>query len=171
MFALLRLFPDRFGGVILANTRAGADTADGRAGRDKMSALVRASGASAVADQMIPKLLGDTSRRTRPHLESLVRKLIEANGVEGIDGATQAMKNRPDSTGLLPSVQAPALIVSGAEDTLIPQTDAELMAKRLPHARLVTIPDAGHLSNLETPEAFSRALHDFLDGVTGLGKR
>jgi 3-oxoadipate enol-lactonase len=136
-----------------------------------MSALVRASGASAVADQMIPKLLGETSRQTRPHLAPLVRKLIEANGVEGIDGAIQAMKNRPDSTGMLPSMQARALIISGAEDTLIPQTDAELMATRLPHARLVTIPDAGHLSNLEAPEAFSRALNDFLDGLTGRGKR
>jgi pimeloyl-ACP methyl ester carboxylesterase len=169
-FALFRLVPDRFEGVILANTRAGADSAEGRAGRDKMSALVRVSGASAVADQMIPKLLGDTSRRTRPHLEPLVRTLIEANGVEGIDGAIQAMKNRPDSTGMLPSMEAPALIISGAEDTVIPQTDAELMMKRLPHACLVTIPDAGHLSNLEAPEAFSRALNDFLDGVPGRGK-
>ncbi len=118
--ALFRAMPDRFSAMILANTRAAADSPEGRAGRDTMSALVRASGASAVAEQMLPKLLGETSRRSRPHLEPLVRGMIEANSVEGIDGAVQAMRNRPDATPLLSSVQCPALVITGAEDTIIP---------------------------------------------------
>jgi 3-oxoadipate enol-lactonase len=160
--ALFRATPDRFSAMILANTKASADTAEGRAGRDKMSALVRASGASAVADQMLPKLLGETSRRSSPHLEPLVRGMILANSVEGIDGAIQAMKNRPDATSLLPSVQCPALVITGAEDTLIPQAEAEAMTKLLPRAQLVTIPAAGHMSNLEAPDEFSGVLRGFL---------
>ena len=160
--ALFRASPERFTALILANTKATADTAEGRAGRDKMSALLGERGASAVADQMLPKLLGETSRRSRPDLEPLVRRLIESNPVDGIDGAIQAMKNRPDSTAMLTTIDRPALVITAAEDSLIPVSEAELMHRLLPTSRLVTIPGAGHLSNLEAPEAFSAAVADFL---------
>lgn len=160
--ALFQGGADRFSAMILANTRAAADSPEGRAGRDKMSALVRASGVSAVADQMLPKLLGETSRQSRPNLEPLVRGMIQGNSVEGIDGAIQAMKNRPDAMPLLSSIQCPALVITGAEDTIIPPAEAEAMTKLLPRAQLVTIPAAGHLSNLEAPDEFSEALSSFL---------
>jgi 3-oxoadipate enol-lactonase len=165
-FAMFRAVPQRFSAMILANTRAAADSAEGRANRDKMSALVRANGVQAVADQMLPKLLGDTTHRTRPHLEPLVRGMIQVNRTAGVDGAIQAMKNRPDSMDLLSSVECPALVISGAEDALIPSSEAEAMVQRLPHAQLTIIPAAGHLSNLETPDAFSKALNGFLTGLS-----
>jgi len=160
--ALFRIAPERFTAVILANTRAGAETDDGRAGRDRMSALVRANGPSAVADAMLPTLLGGTSHRSRPHVATTVRRLIEANTTEGIDGAIRAMKDRSDSTPMLPDVGRPALVLTSDEDQLIPRSESEQMHLLLPRSQLVVLPRAGHLSSLETPEDFSEALGNFL---------
>jgi pimeloyl-ACP methyl ester carboxylesterase len=160
--ALYRLAPARVTGVVLAATKATADSAEGQAARDAMSRLVREKGAPAVADQMLPKLLGDAARHSRPDLPALVRSLIEANQTAGIDGAIAAMKGRPDSTALLEEIACPALVVAAAADSLMPAAEAELMRDRLPHARLVTISGAGHLVNLEAPDEFSNALATFL---------
>jgi 3-oxoadipate enol-lactonase len=159
MFAMA---PERFSGLVLANTRAAADSPEGRAGREKMSQLVRASGPGAVADQMLPKLLGTTSQQSRPDLAPRVRELIEANTTAGIDGAIQAMKERPDRTALLSRINRPALVMTGDEDTLIPVAESEAMHGLLPRAQLVVLPRAGHLSNMEVPDEFSAALGDFL---------
>jgi pimeloyl-ACP methyl ester carboxylesterase len=161
-FALFRLAPERFDAVVLANTRATADSEEARAARDRMSELVRSSGPGAVADQMLPKLLGDTSRRSRPELAPLVRTLIERNSVAGIDGAIQAMKGRPDSRDLLAGLGRPALIVAGGEDAIIAPAEGEAMQRQLPRSQLVVLPGAGHLSNLEAPDDFSAALENFL---------
>jgi pimeloyl-ACP methyl ester carboxylesterase len=164
-FALFRRAPERFTAAMLANTKATADTPDARAARDAMSALVREKGAPAIADQMLPKLLGRTSQEARPDLARLVRATIEANTAEGIDGAIQALKSRPDSTAQLATMTCPSLIVHGEEDAIIPRAEAEAMHRLLPRSELVGIPDAGHLSSLETPAAFSGALHRFLRGL------
>jgi 3-oxoadipate enol-lactonase len=161
-FTLFRRAPERFSAMILANTRAGADSAEARANREKMSALVRASGPPAVASDMLPKLLGRTSHTSRPQLQPLVRRLIETNTTAGIDGAIHAMKDRPDSTPLLPTVGRPVLIVAGDEDVLTPVAEAEGMHRLLPRSQLVTLSTAGHLSNLETPADFSEVLDNFL---------
>jgi 3-oxoadipate enol-lactonase len=154
--------PERFASIVLANTRAAADSPEGRAGRDKMSQLVRASGPSAVADEMLPKLLGATSQQSRPDLAPWVRQLIERNSAEGIDGAIRAMKARPDRTPLLSRISRPALVMTGDEDTLIPVAESEAMHGLLPRSQLVVLPHAGHLSNIEVPDEFSTALADFL---------
>jgi pimeloyl-ACP methyl ester carboxylesterase len=161
-FALFRQAPERFDAVVLANTRPGADSAEGRAAREKMRQLVRNSGPPAVADQMIPKLLGETSRVSRPDLAPVVRRLIEGNTADGIGGALQAMMERPDSTDLLPRIGRPALIVTGDEDTLIPVAEGDAMQRMLPRSQLVVLRRAGHLSNLEAPAEFSEALENFL---------
>ena len=161
-FALFRAAPERFSGMILANTRAAADTEEARAGRDRMAALAREAGPSAVADAMLPKLLGETSQRSRPELASGVRRLIEGSPAAGIAGALQAMKTRPDSTPLLASVGCPALVVTGDEDVLAPRAEGEGMSALLPRSQFVVIPRAGHLSNLENPDDFSEVLGNFL---------
>jgi 3-oxoadipate enol-lactonase len=160
-FALFRRAPERFNAMILANTRAIADSPDGRAARDKMSELVRREGASAVADQMLPKLVGATSQ-ARPELAVTVRAMIEAQSVEAIDGAIRALRDRPDSTPLLPHIGVPALVIAGEEDAIIPVSESADMARQLARAQQVTIPHAGHLSNLEAPDAFNAALENFL---------
>jgi 3-oxoadipate enol-lactonase len=161
-FALFRLAPERFSGLLLADTRSQADTAEGREARRKMVELLRQHGPSAVADEMLPRLLGDTTRRERPAIASLVRAMIDANPPDGIAGAMEAMKDRPDSTPLLARISMPTLIVVGEEDRLTPPADAESMHRQIAGSRLVTLPRAGHLSNLEAPDDFSRTLADFL---------
>ncbi|MEP6592366.1 MAG: alpha/beta fold hydrolase [Acidobacteriota bacterium] len=161
-FALCRRAPERFTGIVLADTRPQADTAEGRDGRRKLIELVRTSGAGAVADQMLPKLLGETSQASRPEVVEEVRRMIESAPVEAIAGALEAMLGRPDSTPELATIGWPALIVVGAEDQVTPPADAEAMQRALTRSRLVVIPEAGHLSNLEAPEMFSAALADFL---------
>jgi pimeloyl-ACP methyl ester carboxylesterase len=160
--AMYRRAPERFTGLILADTKLQEDTPEARDARRKMLDLVRGGGAQAVADEMLPKLLGETSRRERPDLQDMVRDMIEANRPEGIAAAIEAMMTRPDSTELMSGMSCPTLIVVGAEDRLTPPAEAESMSRTIARSQLVVIPAAGHLSNLEAPVAFSKALENFL---------
>ncbi len=162
-FALLRLVPSYVRGLILADTRAGADSDEGLAARRRMLALVAERGVAAVADDMVPKLLGGTTRRERPAIVESVRDLILANGPVAVSGAVTAMMRRPDSTPLLAGIHVPALVVVGEEDTLTPPAAAEALKQGLAGAELVRVPGAGHLSNLEAPRAFNRAVAHFLE--------
>jgi pimeloyl-ACP methyl ester carboxylesterase len=139
-----------------------ADTEAQRAGRDAMRALVEREGPASVATQMLPKLLGASTQRDQPDLSGAVRMLIESNRTEAVAGAIGALKNRPDRTAALGAVQVPTLVICGAEDTLTPPADSEAMAATIPGAQLAMIPNAGHLSNLEQPNAFNEALRLFL---------
>jgi pimeloyl-ACP methyl ester carboxylesterase len=161
-FALFRHSPELFDGMILADTKAEADTPEALEGRRKMIELARTKGASAVADQVLPKLLSGTAREQRPEVVSAVRRMIESIGVETIVGALEAMMARPDSIGLLPTIHCPALIVVGADDEVTPEANARTMETGIERSRVVVLPDAGHLSNLEAPDAFSLALSDFV---------
>lgn len=165
--ALYRLAPERFSGIILADTRATADNDQQREARQKMIASVRANGSTAVADEMLPKLLGETSRRDRPELASRVRAMIERNSPEVIAGAVEAMMGRPDSRPLLPGISVPALVLCGDEDVLTPPADSRALHAAIPGATLAIVEKAGHLSNLESPDRFSFALNSFLGELPG----
>ena len=160
--ALYRRAPSRFTGMLLANTRPGPDSQEGRAARDQMIALVRAEGPRAVADQMLPKLLGTTSQRARPQLATLVRRLIESNSPDGIAAAIEGLRDRPESLPTLQSVAVPAMVITGEEDAIIPVSESEAMAGAIARSQLVILPAAGHLSSLEVPDDFSEALGTFL---------
>jgi len=161
-FTLYRRAPERFTRMLLVDTRAQADTPEGRQARIAMSELVRTKGPGAVADQMIPKLLGETTRRERPEVEREVRRLIGANHAAGIDAGIHAMMTRPDSTPELARISVPALVIVGEEDTLTPVADSEALQRGIQRSQLVVLPGAGHLASLEAPEEFSRALGNFL---------
>jgi pimeloyl-ACP methyl ester carboxylesterase len=120
--------------------------------------LVRRDGARAVADQMLPKLLADETRRDQPDLEDAVRRLIELNTPDAIAAALGALKTRPDSTPTLASIAVPTTIVCGGADAITPPPESESMHRAIAGSRLVIVPGAGHLANLEAPAAFSAAL-------------
>lgn len=162
-FAAYRQAPDRFVGMLLANTRPAADTPEGRAGRERMIALVRERGASAIADEMIPKLLGETTRRERPELGADIQRLTAASGPGAIAGALAAMRDRPDSTPMLERISCATLVVGSDEDVVIPLAEVEEMQRRIPRSRLVVLRGVGHLSSLEAPDRFSHALRDFFN--------
>ncbi len=161
-FALFRRARPRFRGLLLADTRATADTDEGRQARRRMLHLVDEHGVAAVADDMLPKLLGATTRREQPHVEQQVRRMIEANSPDAIKAAITAMMTRPDSTPLVATIDCPALIVAGEEDTLTPIDSSRDMQHAIRGSSLVSLPRAGHLSNLERPAEFNAAVSRLL---------
>jgi len=162
VFALLQSKPDIIEALILADTRAGADSPEARANRRNMLALVDREGPQGVAKEMMPKLLGKTTLETNQTAEATVRRLIKQQSPVAIRGAINRMMHRPDSTALLATIKVPTLVIAGEEDTLTPVQEAEKMAAAIKGSKLVTIPAAGHLSNLEQPDAFNHALSAFL---------
>jgi pimeloyl-ACP methyl ester carboxylesterase len=159
IFALHRRAPERFSSVILADTKAEADTAEGRENRRAMSALVNDEGVSSVADRMLPRLL---SAHADPALVHTTRQIIEQNTADGIDCAIHAMMDRPDSTPDLPRLAVPVLVIVGEEDVLTPPADSQRIQSATERSQLVVLPGVGHLSSLEAPGAFSTALANFL---------
>lgn len=148
--------------VILADTRATADTSEGRANRRGMLALLDREGPSGVARDMMPKLLGKTTLEERPDVEPFVRRLIKQQSPAAIRGGVQRMMSRPDSMDVIEALTVPTLIIAGEEDVLTPPNDARKMAAACPKAELVLLPRAGHLANLEQPQLFNDALRTFL---------
>jgi pimeloyl-ACP methyl ester carboxylesterase len=162
VFAFLPAAGDRVDGVILANTRAGADSPESRANRRSMLAMLDREGPSGVALEMMPRLLGKTTHETNPQIEAFVRRLIKKQSTAAIRTAIHRMMNRPDSTPLLSRITVPTLVITGEEDILIPVDESRSMANAVTGATLVLVPRAGHLANLEQPDAFNTALHEFL---------
>jgi pimeloyl-ACP methyl ester carboxylesterase len=160
--AFARRHARRLRGLVLADTRAEADGAEARANRDKMIALARDHGAADVVEQLLPKLLAERTRTQNPAVVEEVRRIAAAQRPEAIIAALQAMRDRPDATPGLAAVTVPTLVLVGSEDTPTPPAAARTMADGIRGANLVTIAGAGHLSNLEEPEAFNVALHGFL---------
>lgn len=157
--------PQRLWGLVLADTRATPDSEAARARRDALAARIRAEGVAFLADEILPTLLGETSRRERTEVVAEVRRTILQADPEGVVRALIAMRDRPDSTPILPYLSIPALVVVGSEDTLTPPEEARALAGGLPDARFRLIPGAGHLSNIENPAAFNGALVEFLAEV------
>lgn len=161
-FEFYRRFPNWVAGLVLVSTRAGADDEKGRAGRDEMIAKVRERGIEPVAGAMIPKLLAPESYERNELLVSFVREMVESSTVDGVVGALEAMKSRPDSTSLLSDIRVPVLIIHGEADQIISVAEAEAMRDAIGGAELVVLPGAGHLPNLEQADAFNESVWDFL---------
>lgn len=163
-FAFCRRYAARVAALVLADTRAGADTEEGRRGRCELAAVAEKEGSGAVAERMLPKLLGATTQKNRPEVVAAVREMILSTSPAGIARALRGMAARLDSFDLLPRIGCPTLVLVGEEDVLTPPSEAKTLAKAIPGAQLEVIPAAGHLSNLEQPERFAQLVGDFLAG-------
>jgi pimeloyl-ACP methyl ester carboxylesterase len=117
---------------------------------------------------MMPeKLLGKTTYAQNKDMVEHVRKLIAGNHPQAISNAQLGMMQRPDSTPDLAKIACPVLVIVGEEDLLTPRVHSEKMSNEIPNATLAVIPSAGHLSNLEQPAEFNRAIADFLKKIEG----
>jgi pimeloyl-ACP methyl ester carboxylesterase len=159
---MFRQSPARFARMILADTRPQADTPQGREGRLRLRQLLARGGVSAVVDEMLPKLLAPRTAGERPDVVAEVRGIAEALPPGQVDAAIGAMMSRPDSTPDLARISCATLVIVGEEDALTPVAEAEAMHGAIARSVLITLAGAGHLSNLEAPDAFSTALADFL---------
>lgn len=168
-FEFFRRYPERVAGLILAATRAEADSPEGQAARDAAIAKAQTEGVTAVAAAMLPKLLAPQTYDEDPELVEFVEEMMADTSLEGVVGALQGMKERPDSTPTLAEIDVPTLIIHGADDQLIPVAAAQAMQKAIAGSELVVIPDAGHLPNLEQIDQFSDAVIDFLETLLGAG--
>jgi len=162
-FRLIGPLGARLAGLALADTRPTPDDAGAVAARHELAAEVDAQGVEAAANEFLPKLLGATALRSQPHLVDRVRAIILENTVPGVAGALRAMAARPDSTPLLAQIGCPVVCVCGDEDVITPPDVARAMAARMRDAWVEVIPQAGHLSNLEAPDAFNDVLRTLLD--------
>lgn len=165
-FALWRRHPERVRALVLADTRAGADSDEAKKGRADLAEKVRRQGPEAAAEAFLPKLLGETTRRERPEMVARVREMILANPARGICDALAGLAARADSTDVLREIRVPALFVVGEEDVVSPPAEMEAMHRQVAGSRLVTLPRVGHLSNLEDPPGFNAALSEFLSPRT-----
>jgi len=162
-FAIFRHAPRYFQGLILSDTKSQADSPEAAEGRKKMLALIAENGVAGVAEDMIPKLLGETTKRTRPAVVEEVRSLILANSPDGISAAVRTLMTRPDSMPMLPAIHCPTLILVGEEDGITPPAVAEQMHHGIAGSQFVTFPGIGHLPNLESPDTFNATLAQFLN--------
>jgi 3-oxoadipate enol-lactonase len=156
-FELWRRAPERFLGMVLANTRAVADTPEQVQGRLALAARLRAEG-NVLADEPPALLAPDAPTDLRER----IRALVADQPAEAIAAALVGMAERPDSTPDLPGIDVPTLVVTSTADQLIaPEVSLE-MASRIPGARTHTIEGVGHLTNLEAPETFTGLLAEHL---------
>lgn len=163
--AVARRAPARVAGLVLADTRAAADDDAGRAARDKAIALVEGGGLSEYVEGSLPKLLGPKTLAARPDVVLRVRSAMEAASARAIVDGLVALRDRPDATAGLPSIAVPTVVIVGADDGVTPPPVAEALARGIAGAELVSIAEAGHLSNLEQPDAFASAVRALLGRV------
>ncbi len=165
LFALYRTHPELFQALVLADTRATADTPEAKAARFSMAQIAYHRGTPAIAELMLPKLLSPAACEHRADLRDQLRTIITGNQVSGIVGDLMAMEERPDATPLLSTIAFPTLVLAGEEDLASPPEEVESMAAHISGSTFVRIPQAGHLSNMENPAAFNAAILSFLTSL------
>jgi 3-oxoadipate enol-lactonase len=158
--ALAARRPPELAALALVDSRAQGDDPEGRAKRDEAIAAIRAGGAAAAADAMLPKLLSDEAR-ARADVVERVRRTILRQKPETLESDLAAMRDREDRSSLLPSLGIPTLVVAGALDVITPAGPARAMAETIPGGKFVEIAGAGHASPIERPKAVAAALGEF----------
>ncbi len=163
-FEMWRRAPHRVRGLVLANTRAGADTPEAAAGRRDLAARLLAEG-NVLAPAPPPLLAADASEE----LQRRVGGWIADQSAAAIAAAALGMAERPDSTSDLATIDVPVLVVTADGDRLISADVTSEMAAEIPGATLEVIPGVGHLTNIEAPDRFNELLRRHLD-VCGLSR-
>jgi pimeloyl-ACP methyl ester carboxylesterase len=149
-------------GLMLIDTRASADTPEGRAGRDAMIEIAKTQGSVAIADKMLPKMLAGGNVDTRADVVHDLKAIMDACPAQTIQYALAAMRDRLDYTPTLPKIAAPTLVIAGESDVLVPPAQSQEMQKSIPGSTLAVITGAGHMAPMEQPQQVSRAMQQFL---------
>lgn len=163
--AFVKQFPSRVKALVLADTRAQADTEEGKQTRHQQAEKALSEGMAGIADAMLPKLLTPDTVSKRPEVVKRVRDMMLRTKPQGAASALLGMAERDDHSEFISTIRVPTMIVVGREDALTPLADSEKMQSKIAPSRLVVIENAGHVSNLEQTEQFNFALIRFLDRV------
>lgn len=163
--AMCRRHRPRVRALVLTSTRATADSAEGRAARERIIELVARDGMQVLAEGQLERMAGRATLESRPHLRDALRSMMAAAPAAGVTGAQRAMMERPDSSAMLAALDVPVLVIAGAEDAIIPAAEQRAMASSIPGARYVEIAGAGHVCAFERAGVFNHAVAEFLDGL------
>lgn len=167
LFEFWRRYRERVRGLIMANTRASADTDEGRKTRLQSIDEVMKFGPEPFVEKMLERLIGETTRRNRPDIVDAARKMMLKMPARAIAEVQRGMAERPDSVATLATIDVPMLVVTSDEDGTTPLKEAEIMRKGVRDAEMKVIPRAGHYAVFERPEATFEVLVPFLERVRG----
>lgn len=165
LFEFWRRHRGRVAALGLCNTKAPADSTEAHAARLQAANDVLERGAEPFFETMIPRLIGKTTRETRPDLVDGALRMMRKMSPEDVAQVQRGMAERPDSVPTLNTINVPTLLVTGDEDILTGMSEAQFMHQQISESRLCVIPKAGHFSPWERPEEASRLLRQFLDGL------
>lgn len=165
VLAFQKKYPDRVKGLVLADTRPQGDTEDAKKTRAEQASQAKTQGMNGIADGMLPKLLTADTVSKRPELVKRVREMMVKTKPTGAAAALMAMAGREDHTPRLPQISVPTLILVGSEDSITPVKDSQTMHDKINGSKLVVIPNAAHVSNLEQTSQFNSELLDFVSSV------
>jgi pimeloyl-ACP methyl ester carboxylesterase len=165
IFEFWRRFRDRVTALVLCNTKAQADAPEARSNRLQVADDVLQRGTETFFESMIQKLLGESTRRSRPDLAEGALRMMRKMSAENVAGVQRGMADRPDSVPTLKTITVPTLIITGDEDVLTGVPEAELIKQNIPGSQMKVVAKAGHYSPWEQPEEVGRLLRQFLDSV------
>lgn len=163
IFEFWQRFRDRVSALILCNTKAGTDGGDARNGRLQAARDVIEHGTEQFFESMLQKVLGETTRRSRPDLVEGALRMMRKMAAEDVAGVQRGMAERPDSMATLKTINVPTMIITGDEDTLTGVPEAELLKQNIFGSQIRVIAKAGHYSPWEQPEEVGRLFRQFLD--------
>ncbi|HZB43975.1 MAG TPA: alpha/beta fold hydrolase [Pyrinomonadaceae bacterium] len=163
--AFYRLFPERVRALVLADTRPQADDDKARQTREETAQRALREGMGVIVESMLPKMLAPATLEGEPHVVSRMREMMLGTEPEGAAAALRGMAVRRDQTDLLERIKVPTLIVVGAEDAITPPKDSGTMHALISGSLMNVIAGAGHVSNVERPAEFNRALAEFLEAL------
>lgn len=167
LFEFWRKYHARVQALMLCNTKAQADTPEARTGRLQAALEVVERGTEPFFESMLPKLIGKTTRNTRPDLVDGALRMMQKMSPDDVAMVQRGMAVRRDSLETLKTINVPTLIVTGDEDILTGVADAELMRQNMPGSQLRIVGKAGHYSPWEQPEEVGKLLRQFLDATHG----
>lgn len=158
--AFAEFYPERLHSMVLAHTRATADSVETKAARQRQIQQILAEGIESLATSLPAKMLG---ARAPAAARTLVRDLVARQDPNGAISALRGMEQREDRSQIAAGLTVPVLVIGGAEDQLVPPIEALGLHASIPGSEWIEFPGAGHLSNLERPDSFSAAVARFLD--------
>ena len=164
LFDFWRRYREHVAALVLANTRAGAERPESEAARLQSADRVLHEGTAEFIEEMLSKLLSQTTRTNRPDIVDAARKMMRAMSPDDVAGVQRGIAARPDSVTTLATINMPTLIIAGEEDSL-PRSEFELMRQRIAGSELRVISRAGHYAALEKPEEFGALLRGFFEKV------
>ena len=164
-FEFYRLYPEKTISLVLCDTRAEADAPEARTTREEFIKAVHGAGAEEAIRRMLPNYFASGTYTAKPELVTHVKDIIRKQPAKVITATMRAIMMRTDASPLLSTIHCPVLVLAGEDDKATPPETNKSISSRIPGAQFRLLADAGHISNMEQPEEFNRALFDHIEKV------